>query len=192
VALTFDDGPTPKTVQVLLPLLGERGIHATFYLIGAELERNPEAGRALVEAGHELGNHSYTHQRMVFKGAAFVERELARTDALIRQTGYTGSIHFRPPYGKKLFTLPLVLRSAGRKTITWDIEPDSDPKIARDKNAIVATTVSAVRPGSIILLHTMYRSGAPSLAAVPEIIDQLQRKGYRFVTVSELIAARTL
>ena len=190
VALTFDDGPTPQALQTLLPVLRERGVRATFFVIGAQLEQHPELGRALVDERHEIGNHSYSHRRMVLKSPAFVRDELARTDALIRQTGYSGEIHFRPPNGKKLVVLPFILSREGRTTVMWDVEPDSDPETASSAERIVSETLSDVRPGSIILLHVMYQSGAPSLAAVPEIIDSLQAEGYRFVTVSELIRAK--
>jgi peptidoglycan-N-acetylglucosamine deacetylase len=191
VALTFDDGPTAHALQTLLPVLRERDVRATFFVIGAQLEQRPELGRALVDERHEIGNHSYSHRRMVFKSPAFVRTELSRTDALIRQTGYSGEIHFRPPNGKKLVVLPYLLSREGRATITWDVEPDSNREVATSVEGIVSETLSAVRPGSIILLHVMYKSGAPSLAAVPEIIDRLKEQGYRFVTVSELIGAKT-
>jgi chitin deacetylase len=190
VALTFDDGPTAQALQSLLPVLRERDVRATFFVIGAQLEQYPELGRTLVDQRHEIGNHSYSHARMVFKSPAFVREELSRTDALIRQAGYSGEIHFRPPNGKKLVVLPFLLSRERRATIMWDVEPDSDPGTARNAERIVSETISQVQPGSIILLHVMYKSGAPSLAAVPQIIDILKSRGYRFVTVSELIGPR--
>src|SRR6185436_13476921 len=109
VALTFDDGPIPGATEEVLSVLNEGGIKATFFVIGAELEQNLEQGRKLVAAGHELGNHSFSHSRMVLKTPSFVKFEIERTDELIRQTGYQGPIHFRPPFGKKLFVLPYYL-----------------------------------------------------------------------------------
>jgi peptidoglycan/xylan/chitin deacetylase (PgdA/CDA1 family) len=188
VALTFDDGPTLQALQTLLPMLRERGVYATFFVIGAQLEQHPELGRALVDEGHEIGNHSYSHKRMVFKSPAFVQEEIRRTDALIRQTGYSGEIHFRPPNGKKLAVLPYLLSRDDRATIMWDVAPDSGVDWGAER--IVSETLSNTRPGSIILLHVMYQSGVPSLTAVPEIIDKLKEQGYRFVTVSELIGAK--
>lgn len=190
VALTFDDGPTGEALRTLLPVLRERQVRATFFVIGAQLERHPELGRALADQGHEIGNHSYSHARMVFKRPAFVREELSRTDALIRRTGYSGEIHFRPPNGKKLVILPYILSKEGRATIMWDVEPDSDPGTAGDAGRIVSETLSHARPGSIILLHVMYKSGGPSLEAVPQIIDSLKARGYGFVTVSELIDSK--
>ena len=86
-------------------------------------------GRKIVAAGHEVGNHSYSHVRMLLVTPSFVQQEIEKTDRLIRAAGYDREINFRPPYGKKLFALPWYLSKTGRKTITWDVEPDSNPKI---------------------------------------------------------------
>jgi peptidoglycan-N-acetylglucosamine deacetylase len=185
VALTFDDGPTPGATEEVLSILNEAGVKATFFVIGANLERNPEEGRKIVAAGHELGNHTYSHQRMVLKTPSFIESEIERTDQLIRQAGYQSAIHFRPPYGKKLILLPYFLARTSRKTITWDVEPDSYPEIAADSNKIVAHVMEKTKPGSIILLHVMGRS--ESLKAVKGVIAGLKGKGYSFKTVSEML-----
>ncbi len=102
--------------------------------------------------------------------------------------GYEGDIHFRAPNGKKLILLPYYLASTGRKTISWDVEPESYRDIATDADQIVAHVLQETRPGSIILLHVMYKSREQSRAALPAIIQGLKAKGYRFVTVSELLA----
>src|SRR5262249_48469344 len=189
VALTFDDGPTPGGTEEVLSILNEAGVKATFFVIGVELERNLEEGRKIVAAGHELGNHTYSHQRMVLKTPSFIESEIERTDQLIRQAGYQSTIHFRPPYGKKLILLPYYLARTSRKTITWDVEPDSYPEIAADSNKIVAHVMEKVRPGSIVLLHVMYKSGSESLKAVKGVITGLKGQGYSFKTVSEVLGA---
>lgn len=189
VALTFDDGPTPSATSEILKVLDEMNVKATFFVIGAELEQNMSEGRKIVAAGHELGNHSYSHVRMILVTPDFVQQEIERTDRLIREAGYSGEINFRPPYGKKLLALPRYLAKTGRKTITWDVEPDSKPEIARDATKIIEVARSRVQPGSIILLHVMYPSRKESLKAVGGIIESLRREGYHFVTVSELLRA---
>ena len=186
VALTFDDGPTPGMTEEVLSILTEESVKATFFVIGANLERNPEEGRKIVTAGHELGNHTYSHKRMVLKTPSFIESEIERTDQLIRQAGYQSAIHFRPPYGKKLILLPYFLARRSRKTITWDVEPDSYPEIAADSSKIVAHVMEKTKPGSIILLHVMGRS--ESLNAVKGVIAGLKGQGYSFKTVSEMLA----
>jgi len=189
VALTFDDGPTAALTDSIIRLLGARGARATFFVTGRELEEAPEAGRALVAAGHELGNHTYSHARMVLKSPRFVREQVERTDTLIRAAGFTGPIRFRAPYCYKLVALPWLLARTGRTSVTWDAEPDSYPDVAASADGIVAHVLERVRPGSIVLLHPWYRSRATSLAAVPALVDSLHARGYRVVTVGELLAA---
>ncbi|GAA3433385.1 polysaccharide deacetylase family protein [Kutzneria kofuensis] len=190
VALTFDDGPSDKAPSIE-KALSDLHVPATFFLIGSEIEKHPGVAEQLVAQGHQLANHSYTHTRMVFVGADFVASEIERTDALIRKAGYGGDIVFRPPYSKKLYQLPRYLSDHDRKTITWDVEPDSDAgdPASDDPNAIARTTLDQVRPGSIILLHPWNADHDADLAALPRIVDGLRAKGYRFVTVNELLAA---
>jgi len=185
VALTFDDGPGERTPEVV-KTLDELGVRATFFVVGSELHARPEFGRQLVAAGHELGNHSYSHQRMVLVSGDFVAQEVESTDREIRAAGYTGEIHFRPPNGKKLFSLPSYLADHGRKTIMWDVEPDSAD--APDAKTVAQRTADEVRPGSIVLLHIWPSVRQSSWDAVPEIVRSLRAQGYTFVTVSDLLA----
>jgi chitin deacetylase len=186
VALTFDDGPTAQFTAEVLDILRQRQVKATFFIVGEALDRNPALGQQIIAGGHELGNHSYSHTRLILQPLSFIRQEIERTDQLIRQAGYEGAIHFRPPNGKKLILLPYYLASTGRQTITWTIAPESAPDKA---DQIVDRVLEQVQPGSIILLHVMYESRAESRAALPGIINGLQVKGYRFVTLSELLAA---
>jgi chitin deacetylase len=190
VALTFDDGPTPLATGEVLSILRHRQVKATFFVTGAELEQHLELGKEIVKEGHELGNHSYSHHRMVLKTPSFISDEIERTDRLIRSAGYEGPIHFRPPYSKKLVFLPYYLSKTNRKTIMCDIEPDSYPEVAADADKIVEYVANRVRPGSIILLHVMYKSREQSLRAVGGIIDRLQGEGYQFRTVAELLSSK--
>lgn len=188
VALTFDDGPAAGRVDTVLAPLAARGVRATFFVTGADLAAAPDAGRRLVAAGHELGNHTYTHRRMVLVGADVVRAELEPTDSLIRAAGFGGRIYFRPPYGYKLVALPRYLARTGRTTVTWDVEPDSYPEVAATADGIVRHVLARVRPGSIILLHVWYPSRATSLAAVGPLVDSLRARGYQVGTVGELLA----
>jgi peptidoglycan/xylan/chitin deacetylase (PgdA/CDA1 family) len=189
VALTFDDGPTALYTDQLLSVLQAKRAKATFFVVGAALEQQPELAKRLVSEGHELGNHSYSHQRMIFKSMTFIRDEIERTDALIRQAGYTGAIHFRSPYGKKLLLLPLYLQRVNKKNIFIDVEPDSYPAVAADADTIVHYVLAHTKPGSIIVLHAETKTRVQSLRAVPGIIDGLQAHRYRLVTVSQLLAA---
>lgn len=190
VALTFDDGPVPAATRQVLETLRSRGVRATFFLTGAEMEQNPEAARLIVQAGHEVGNHSWSHPRMIGLSLDSIAREIEATDRQIRRAGQIGEIHFRSPFGKKLFALPYYLWRTGRTNVSWDVEPDSDPAIGASAERVAAHALERTRPGSIILLHVMYASRAESLKAVPLVIDGLHRRGYRFVTVSEALRRR--
>jgi len=108
-----------------------------------------------------------------------------KTDTALRAIGYQGPITFRPPYGKKLLSLPRYLADHDRTTVMWDVEPDSG--VTATAETIAAQAVRETRPGSIILLHVMYGNGAESLAAIPRIVEDLRAEGYRFVTVSDLL-----
>lgn len=188
VALTFDDAPFVSDAAVL-GLLAREGVRATFYCIGANIEKAPAAAAAIAAGGHELGNHTYSHKRMVFKTPGFVAREIERTDVLIRASGYKGEITFRPPYGKKLLSLPWYLSRRGVTSVTWDLEPDT--WFPGDAARIEDYVVSRAGPGSIILLHSLCGEAcAADRAALPGIIKGLKARGYSFVTVSQLLALR--
>ncbi|MGD6963527.1 polysaccharide deacetylase family protein [Fictibacillus phosphorivorans] len=186
VALTFDDGPTDNTDEILT-ILKEEEVKATFFVTGREIEENLDDAKEIVAAGHELGNHSYSHERMVLKTPSYIKSEIERTDDLIRKAGYKGNIQFRPPYGKKLIGLPYYLDKHDRKTILWDIEPETYPEVASDSTKIVKHVSRNIQPGSIILLHVMYDSRTESMKSVKGIIKDLKAKGYTFKTVSEMI-----
>ncbi len=161
---------------------------ATFFLNGDSIEQYPDETKAIIDAGHEIGNHTYSHPRMVFKSYSTVKVEVDRTEELIQAAGYEVKTHFRPPYGKKLLLLPYYLNKKDMKTIMWNIEPDSYAEIAGDAKKIVDHVDERIEPGSIILLHVMYdNEERESLEAVEGIIDSLHEQGYAFKTVTELL-----
>lgn len=186
VALTFDDGPTKKTDEIL-SILSDLNLKATFFVIGGDLEENMIEGKKIVAAGHELGNHTYSHDRMVLKSIDFVQREIEKTDSLIKEAGYHREILFRPPYGKKLFMLPYYLKQHNRKTIMWDLEPESYPEVANSSENITKYVLENTKPGSIILLHVMFDSRKESVKSIEGIVTGLRQQGYTFKTVSELL-----
>ncbi|WP_220348737.1 polysaccharide deacetylase family protein [Alkalilimnicola ehrlichii] len=100
VALTFDDGPTPEATERILAILARNEVPATFFFTGAELAANPGLAEKYVAAGHELGNHTYSHRRMLLRSPMFIRHEIEDTDALIRASGYEGPIYFRPRTGR--------------------------------------------------------------------------------------------
>lgn len=182
VAITFDDGPTQQ-VEDILPILEKYNAKATFFLIGNEIEKNSEAAQMIARAGHQIGNHTYSHNRMVFKSPSFIKKEIEKTNTLILEAGYEGEIDFRPPNGKKLFALPYYLDQQSIDTITWNLEPDSYYTSSSDKINYVKKNV---KPGSIILLHPMYDETGEELETLEGILKALSTEGYEFITVIEL------
>jgi peptidoglycan-N-acetylglucosamine deacetylase len=185
VALTFDDGPTNKT-DLVLDILEHYGVKATFFLTGNEMNRAPEQLDRIVAAGHSIGNHSYSHKSLMFKAPGFIRNEVEATDKIIRESGFQKKIFFRPPYCKKLFYLPWYLYRTNRTTVTWDIEPDSKGGKNLTSEKIIENVKQNIKPGSVILLHAMYKSRETSLGALPGIIEWLQKDGYTLVTVNEM------
>jgi peptidoglycan/xylan/chitin deacetylase (PgdA/CDA1 family) len=141
--------------------------------------------KGIVVAGHEIGNHSFSHDRMMFKSSSYYDQEIRRTDAVLLAAGAPRPSLFRPPFGKKLVGLPLAVQRNGKRLVMWDSgdPPDRDPKIYADK------ILRQVRPGSIVLIHPMYSANATERAALPLILEGLTQRGFRMVTVSRLLSA---
>lgn len=189
VAVTFDDGPSPAYDAQVLAALRRYDARATFYVIGSQAERDPAALRTLVAAGMEIGDHTWSHRRLVFVSGSAVAEQIEPTDRVIRAAGYQGPITVRPPNCKKLVAAPYYLWRHHRTTVTWDLEPDSVASIAGDPVAMLEYVTARVRPGSIILMHVEDPSRTASRRALPMILKRLSGEGYRFVTVSQLMAA---
>lgn len=187
VALTFDDGPTPEGVAFATSVLRPAGAHATFFLIGSQIPGREALVRQLLAEGHEVDNHSFSHERMAFHSSAFYEDEIMRTDALLRGAGVPAPDLFRPPYGKKLIGLPRALERHNYRMIMWDVE---DPPGATTPQAYADEVVRQARPGSIILMHIMYSTNRIARAALPLVVRGLQGRGLRIVTVGELLRRR--
>lgn len=179
VALTFDDGPKRGTTDVLLDGLRERGVSATFFLIGSQIAANRDLVARMAAEGHQVGNHTWSHTRLQGGGKAVLEAELGRTDELLTAILGEGDYWVRPPYGqleeweRTLVDAPLV---------QWNV--DTRDWESRDADKVVAAILEAVEPGSIILLHDIYDT---SVEAALRAVDALQREGYWFVTVEELL-----
>jgi len=183
VALSFDDGPTRSGVAAVMPILRRHGARATFFLIGNEAAARPALVRALLADGHEIGNHSYSHVRMIGRSAAYYDEEISRTDTVLRRAGARPRL-FRPPYGKKLIGLPRAVERHGYRMITWDVE---DPAQATDARNYADRLLREVRPGSIILMHVMYAPNDMAREALPLVLAGLRARGLQVVTVSALL-----
>jgi peptidoglycan/xylan/chitin deacetylase (PgdA/CDA1 family) len=191
IALTFDDGPSLAYTQDVLDILTAHDVPATFFLVGHDMVKHPAETHAIVAAGHEVGNHSYTHQRLVLMSRAAIRHELEQTDAVIRAAGYTGPIQFRPPFGKKLINLPRVLKEQGRASVMWSSAPEGAVQHDKDEvvqiEALVKVAVQTAEAGEIILLHPMFKSRAATRAALPTMIEGLKARGFELVRLSDLL-----
>lgn len=186
VALTFDDGPTPEGTAYVLRALDQAGAKGTFFLIGEHMAYHPGLARRIAAGGHEVGNHSYVHDRMIFRSPGFYRSEIVRTQAVLRAEGVRTAGLFRPPFGRKLIGLGLAAGQAGHRMIMWDVEEPGDAKSA---STYATEIMSRIRPGSIVLIHPMYRHNQMARDALPILLRSLNAQGYRSVTVSELLAS---
>ncbi len=192
VAITFDDGPwNIKYTTDVIQTLDSLNVKATFFLNGRGIEQNFDAAKNLVLAGHQIGNHGYSHQRLVFKGFDTVKNEIESTNALIREIGYENDIYFRPPYGSKLFVLPYYLKQHDITTVTWDLAPETFDGAGQTSSYISNTVIENAVPGSIILLHVLGSGNSQAREALKPIVEGLRAKGFRFVTLSELLGKKT-
>ncbi|ASS74990.1 hypothetical protein CIG75_08305 [Tumebacillus algifaecis] len=186
VALTFDDGPTKEWTLPLLDLLAKQDVKATFFMTGDQIVENREVAQRLVEVGHQAGNHTLHHDRMIYKSPQYIKDDLREMDGLFNELGVEDTSLFRPPYGDKMVVLPLILKRQERKLVTWDIDPQEQYAPSYKGELIVEQIMADAHPGGIILLHDGRRSDPSTfLKVVDEVITKLKEQGYRFVTVSE-------
>ncbi|NMC55987.1 MAG: polysaccharide deacetylase family protein [Eubacteriaceae bacterium] len=184
IALTFDDGPTENT-SIILDKLSELNIKATFFLCGTGIEQRPDDAKLIVASGNAVGNHSYSHTRMIAKSYGFIKQEVDKTNSLISKSGYTDTIFFRPPYGKKLFFLPYYLSKKDIVTVMWSMEPETVLGFDATAEEIARYVIDNVKNGSIILLHPMYNPDNV-LPALDIIVPELKKQGYTFCTIPQL------
>ncbi|QPI67555.1 LysM peptidoglycan-binding domain-containing protein [Exiguobacterium sp. PBE] len=187
VALTFDDGADGANTNKILDILAKNNVKATFFLTGSGANNHPQYIKNIAAKGHQLGNHSYTHPDFTKLTATQMKSELDRTEALIKSlTGKTTKPIFRAPFGAVNSTVLSGVGASGYGyTIQWNIDTvDWKGLTASQINTKVQTNI---KPGSIVLMHT--GAGAPGTPlALPTMISQLKAKGYKFVTISQLLA----
>lgn len=184
VALTFDDGPSPNTTPQLLDMLKERGVRATFFVLGQRAAQHPELLRRIVEEGHELANHSWNHPQLPKLSLEAAEKQITDTDQAIFDATGQKTVYMRPPYGAMKASLQDHLnKKFGISFIYWTIDPMDwkfrDPKVVHER------IMSQVSPGAIVLAHDIHAS---TVAAMPQVLDDLIAKGYRFGTLSQMVA----
>lgn len=183
VAMTFDDGPHPSLTPRLLDILKERNIKATFYVVGKLAAQHPEILQRMVREGHEIGNHTWNHPSLTKLGSSRVQSEMDRTTkAIVDATGIPPRT-MRPPYGATNSRLNQKMdKEMGMKVIMWSVDP-LDWKY-RNASRVASQIIEKTRPGNIVLAHDIHKT---TVDAMPRALDALQSKGYKFVTVSELL-----
>ncbi len=184
VAMTFDDGPNANLTPKLLDLLAAHHMKVTFFVVGENAAAYPEILKRAAREGHEIANHTWSHPNLGKMGDDAVRRELQKTDDAIKTAIGTRPTLMRPPYGSiTARQKSWISDSFSYKIIIWDVDP-LDWK--RPGPSIVTRRIlEETRPGSIILAHDIHPS---TIEAMPATFDQLAAKGFKFVTVSELIA----
>ena len=179
IALTFDDGPSAAWPPVLLDGLKERGVKATFFLIGENADKNPEIVKRMAEEGHLIGNHTYHHVELTKVSENEARLELADTSAVIVRITGKEPEYMRPPFGAWQRKLE---REIQMLPVLWTIDPLD--WTTENQDEIVNKVVTEAEENDIILLHDCYKS---SIEAGLRIVDILQVEGFMFVTVDELL-----
>lgn len=187
VALTFDDGPYKKSTEKILKILQENGAKATFFEMGGNVKLEPEILKKTFAAGHEIGNHTYSHPFITKISSQKFKNELLKTDAIIYNTIQVHPILFRPPFGMSSPTTNRIVNELGFKKITWDYMADDYQATKFSPETFTAEIIKHVKPGSIIVMHESGGYHQITLKSLPAILADLKQRGYKFVTVSELL-----
>jgi peptidoglycan-N-acetylglucosamine deacetylase len=189
-ALTFDDGPNPAFTPKLLDILDKYHVKATFFMIGKYMDKRPDLVGDVVRRGHAIGNHTYTHPRNIeLDTQAQMIRELDSCEEVMeRLTGRRGHL-FRPPRGLIDGSVFAIASEEGYTTVLWTVCGDHHDALT--PKLMAKRVLDNIRPGAIILLHDG-ETGIrwKDIAATPLIIEELRKRGYRFVTVPELLKMR--
>jgi peptidoglycan-N-acetylglucosamine deacetylase len=191
-ALTFDDGPDPRHTPAIGRLLAERGHQATFFVLGRAVREHPDLAAALVEQGHELASHGDDHRLLAFASPAAVRAQLAATEDAVRAaTGEPPAPLFRAPHGVRSPWLASTVRRAGYRLCAWDgtVFDTAEPGV----DEIVARVGRVLGPGRVVLLHDGDGSAAggsreQTVAALPGILAEAERRGLRSMPLSTLVA----
>lgn len=183
IAITFDDGPHGVQTPRLLKMLRDRGIRATFFVVGQCVAANPEIAKQIVKEGHEIANHSWNHPSLSKMSMEAVRDQLDRTHNVTRQEAEVAPTLMRPPFGN--FTTQQrawAYATWGYTVVLWDV--DSLDWKHRSPAKTEAIILADTKPGSIILCHDIHKT---TVDAMPDTLDKLLAKGFKFVTVSELM-----
>lgn len=192
VALTFDDGPSPEWTPKILDALKKSGVKATFFMLGKHVEEYPDIAKRVAEEGHDIGNHTYVHPNLLFYNKNELKQEIKKAEDVIYAATGVRTKYFRPPKAWLSKREKAKIKEIGYKIILWSL--NSKDWVTFDDKYIIRYLVKNVRPGDIILFHDS--GGAFSVEGgdrhetvltIPRLVEKLEAKGYRFVTITELL-----
>jgi len=190
IALTYDDGPNAPHTLRLLEVLAKHNVYATFFLIGRYIQQQPQIAREIVQAGHVVGNHTFTHPLLIFKSEAEIRQELIQCrDALQDAIGKLSNL-FRPPFGGRRPAVPRVARELGLELVMWNVtgyDWNAPPAAAIERKV-----AKQIRGGDVILLHDgghkqMGADRSQTVIATDQLIFRCKSEGYEFVTISQMM-----
>ena len=188
IALTFDDGPWPGQTEKILDILKHEGVHATFFMVGVRIKAAPKLARRVVTDGNLVGDHSLGHRLLTAQKPKEIRRQIVGCLTWIHRATGANATWFRPPYGAIDGKVWKVTRNLKLRVVLWDVDTRdwAHPGVKK----IVKNAEKYTRRGSIILMHDGGGNRAQTIKALPTIIRNLKKRGFVFVTLSELDAAR--
>lgn len=186
IALTFDDGPWPNTTSEVLDVLKKNNVKATFFVVGRQVQKYPQLMKQIVDEGHAIGNHTWSHQYHHYNEPA-AAHELDSTAALVYKTTGVKTSLFRPPAG--ILNNGLVGYAHEKKyaVVMWSVDTKDWSSRRTTAQGFIDLILKNVKPGGIVLLHDGGGNRAKTVQALPQLIAQLKKRGYEFATVPELL-----
>ncbi len=190
LALTYDDGPNDPHTLRLLEVLAKHEVHATFFLIGRYVQQRPEIARAIVKAGHIVGNHTFTHPLLIFKRAAEIRQELCDCRSALEDAVGQHSNLFRPPFGGRRPAALRIAREIGLTAIMWNVT--SFDWNAPPSSVIEQKVAKQIRGGDVILLHDgshkqMGADRSQTVQATDQLIKRYKDAAYEFATIPQMV-----
>ena len=188
IALSFDDGPHPRLTPVILSILEEYGIKATFFMVGENVGYYPAAARAVADGGHEIGNHTFSHKKFGRLGEEEIRCEIFSCEEAIARVSDAPVRLVRPPEGQMSEAMRQAVGALDYRVILWDV--DTRDWAHTPPEAITRHVLDTVQAGDIILMHDFIGYNSPTPEALRLLIPALLQRGFHFVTVGELVAGK--